>query len=64
MSQQEKQEINNHDPLIEDLTVNQEKEEEVKGGAIVDYYLKLDGIDGESTDARATRPGNQLNANR
>ena len=60
MSQQDKQEINNHEPLIEDLTVNQEQEEEVKGGAIVDYFLKVEGIDGESTSCqRGTDPRRQ-----
>jgi len=48
MSKQAKQE-----PMIEDLTVNQAQADAVKGGAIVDYYLKVDGIDGESTDIQS-----------
>ena len=41
MSQQDKQEINNHESLIEDLTVNQEQEEEVKGGTLGDGSVRF-----------------------
>lgn len=32
MKKQDKQEINNQQPMIEDLTVNEDKTAEVKGG--------------------------------
>ena len=34
------------EPVIEDLTVNQDQEAEVKGGPI---YMKYDGVDGDVT---------------
>ena len=37
---------------VEDLAVNAENAEDVKGGAQVDYFLRLKGIDGEATDSR------------
>ena len=44
---QDKGEMNNQQTVIEDLTVNQDQAAEVKGGAHVDYYLRLRGIDGD-----------------
>ena len=40
---------------VEDLIVDQAKAEEVKGGWNVDFYLKVDGVDGES-GRRASTP--------
>ena len=37
-------------PATTNLTDAEQKD--VKGGAAVDYYLKIDTIDGESTDDR------------
>lgn len=50
MDQKDKQEPNNQQSLIEDLTVNEDQATEVKGGAQVDFFLHLQGVDGESTD--------------
>ena len=47
MKKQDKQEINNLQPLIEDLTVNEAEAAEVKGGP---YYLKLESVTGDVTD--------------
>ena len=46
MKKQDKQEINNPQPVIEDLTVNQDQAAEVKGGPI---YIKVEGVDGDVT---------------
>jgi hypothetical protein len=46
------QEVNIQE-AVEDLTVSEAGASDVKGGAQVDYFLKLKGIDGEATDARA-----------
>ena len=51
MNQQDNQATNNTQPQIEDLTVDENQGAEVKGGAQVDYFLKLKGIDGEATSA-------------
>ena len=48
----DQQEQNQPEPSVEDLTVSEVNAAEVKGGAQVDYFLKLKGIDGEATDAR------------
>lgn len=32
---------------VEDLTVTSEQAVDVKGGAVVDYFLKLEGVDGD-----------------
>lgn len=32
---------------VEDLTVTTEQAADVKGGAVVDYFLKVDGVDGD-----------------
>ena len=37
---------------VEDLAVNAENAEDVRGGAQVDYFLRLKGIDGEATSSR------------
>ena len=47
----DQQEPNKPEPSVEDLTVSEAGAAEVKGGATVDYFLKLKGIDGEATDA-------------
>lgn len=52
MNQQEK----NTPTAVEDLTVNEDHAEEVKGGAQVDYFLRLKGIDGEATSTRPSAP--------
>lgn len=39
----------NQQTVIEDLTLNQDQTAEVKGGATVDYFMRLRGIDGERT---------------
>ena len=44
------QEQNKTEPSVEDLTVSEAGADEVKGGAQVDYFLKLKGLDGEATD--------------
>ena len=44
MSQQE-----NQPSSVEDLTITEDQATDVKGGAVVDYFLKVDGIDGEAT---------------
>jgi hypothetical protein len=41
---------------VEDLTVNEEKAEEVKGGAQVPFYLKLQGVDGDVASTRQSAP--------
>lgn len=41
---------------VEDLTVTENEAEEVKGGAQVDYFLKLHGVDGEATGLRPSAP--------
>ena len=51
MNQQDNQATNNTQPQIEDLTADENLGAEVKGGAQVDYFLKLKGIDGEATSA-------------
>ena len=48
----DQQEQNQPEPSVEDLTVSEAGAAEVKGGAQVDYFLKLKGIDGEATDGR------------
>jgi hypothetical protein len=45
MNQQDKREINNQQSEIEDLTVNQDQAEEVKGGQINPTSWGLDRID-------------------
>jgi hypothetical protein len=50
MDHKDNQEINDQQPQIEDLTVNEDQATEVKGGAQVDYFLRLKGVDGESTN--------------
>ena len=47
MREKDKQEINNPQPMIEDLTVNEDQTAEVKGGPI---YLRLEGVYGDVTD--------------
>jgi hypothetical protein len=47
-----KQQINKPSEIIEDLTVNEAEAEEVKGGPLVDYFLHVDGVDGESASER------------
>ena len=37
--------------VIEDLTLNETKAQDIKGGA-VDMFLKLDGVKGESGDLK------------
>ena len=37
--------------IVEDLTVTEEKAGEVKAGAIVDYFLRVEGVDGESASS-------------
>ena len=49
MNQQEKQEPNNLQSVTEDLTVDQDQAEEVKGGAQFDYFLRLHSVDGDVT---------------
>lgn len=49
---QDKQETKNERSPVEDLTITEAQAEEVKGGAQVDFFLKLRGIDGEATDDR------------
>lgn len=49
MNKQDNREADNQQSPIEDLIVNEDKAEEVKGGAQVDFFLKLRGIDGEAT---------------
>lgn len=44
MSQQE-----NQPSSVEDLTITEDQATDVKGGAVVDYFLHVDGIDGEAT---------------
>ena len=46
MKKQDKQEPNNQQCQIEDLTVNEDQAAEVKGGPI---YLKVEGVYGDST---------------
>ena len=41
---------NQQQPVTADLTVNGGQAEAVKGGAAVDYFLRLKGVDGEATD--------------
>ena len=43
MSQQE-----NQPSSVEDLTITEDQAADVKGGPLVDYFLKLEGIDGDS----------------
>lgn len=43
MNEQNNQEANNQQPVIEDLTVNENQAGEVKGGPI---FMKVEGIDG------------------
>jgi hypothetical protein len=50
MDQQDRQEPNKKQSSIEDLTVAEDQATEVKGGAHVDYFLRLQGVDGEKTD--------------
>jgi hypothetical protein len=47
---QDKQETKNERSPVEDLTINEEQAGEVRGGAHVDYFLRLKGIDAEATD--------------
>jgi hypothetical protein len=49
MNKQDNREADNQQSPIEDLTVNEDKAEEVKAGRGVDYFLRLQGIDGEAT---------------
>src|SRR5262245_13383061 len=46
-----KQQLNKPAEAIEDLTVKEADAEEVKGGP-TDVFLRLDGVDGPSTDVR------------
>ena len=39
---------------VEDLTINERQAEEVKAGAQVDYFLKLQGVDGDISSSRST----------
>jgi hypothetical protein len=49
----EKQQVDNQ---IEDLTVSETETENVKGGMFAaDYLLQLDGVKGESSDDRHSR---------
>lgn len=41
--------------VVNDLSVPADEAKKVKGGAHVDYFLKLQGVDGDVTSA--TRPG-------
>ena len=41
---------------VEDLNITEDEAKEVKGGAIVDYFLKVEGIDGESASTRPRTP--------
>jgi hypothetical protein len=52
MSKQQSVKQNEEQSPNEDLTLGEDKAAEVKGGAAVDYFLKVDGIEGESTDDR------------
>ena len=47
---QDNQQTRNEQSPVEDLTINEVQAGEVKGGAQVDFFLKLRGIDGEATD--------------
>jgi len=47
MNQQDKQELNNQQPVIEDLTVNEDQAEEVKGGS--SRCVTVTDVDGVST---------------
>lgn len=47
------QKANESSSVIEDLTLNETNEENVKGGAS-DYLLRLDGIKGESSGSGLT----------
>jgi hypothetical protein len=47
---QDKQETKTEQSPVEDLTIDEAQAGEVKGGAHVDYFLKLKGIDGEATN--------------
>jgi len=49
---QDKQDTKNEGSSVQDLTVNEEQAGEVKGGAQIDYFLRLEGLDGESRSAR------------
>jgi len=46
-----KQQLNKPSEAIEDLTVKEADAEEVKGGP-TDVFLRLDGVDGPTTDVR------------
>ena len=50
MSRQENQLKNTEQPLIEDLSVDQDQAAEVKGGPI---YIKVDGVNGDLADNSA-----------
>lgn len=41
---------------VEDLAIKKEQAEEVRGGAQVDYFLKLHGVDGDVTHATPSAP--------
>lgn len=41
---------NNEEPMIEDLTVTQGEAMEVKAGARVDYYIRIQTLDADITD--------------
>ena len=47
MNKQDNLKPENHQPLIEDLTINEVQSTAIKGGPI---YLKVDGIDGYVTN--------------
>jgi hypothetical protein len=50
MNEQNNQELNNKQPLIEDLTINEDQAAEVKGGPI---YMRFDGIEGSVQQSQA-----------
>lgn len=49
MNEKVTQRINSRKTVIEDLNVNEDPAEEVKGCAQVDYFLRLRGIEGDIT---------------
>ena len=51
-SETTKQQGNEAPDVMEDLTINQDQAAEVKGGAQVDYFLRLQTVDGDITSNR------------
>lgn len=50
LSQDDLKQVAGATPVAKDLSPEELKK--VAGGAPVDYFLKIDGVDGESTDDR------------